>query len=84
MIVCEFCLHCAEDATCKLGLKMSCREFGPQIEKFCSDPKDFVSPNQIVEMATYFGFQKVELKKVKLMATEAETARLSIPVSQTS
>lgn len=85
MIACEFCIHCAVDATCKLGLKlpkkMSCREFGPQIEKFCSDPKDFVNPNQIVQMATYFGFQKVELKKVKLMATKEETDRLAISVT---
>jgi hypothetical protein len=56
---------------------MSCREFGPGIEKFCADPKDFVSPNQIIEMATYFGFQKTELKKVRLMATIEDRARSS-------
>ena len=82
MIACEFCLHCAADTTCKLGLKipkkMSCREFGPQLEKFCSDPKDFVNPNQIVQMATYFGFQKMELKKVKLMAAREEIDRSAI------
>ena len=84
MIVCEFCVHCATDETCKLGLKipkkMSCREFGPQIEKFCSDPKDFVNPGQIVQMAMFFGFQKVELKKVRLMADNEVTVRLSTPV----
>jgi len=47
---------------------MSCREFEPGLEKFCADPKDFVSPRQIVEMATYFGLQKTELKKVKVIA----------------
>ena len=56
---------------------MSCREFGPTIEKFCSNPNDFVSPSQIIQMATYFGFKKAELKKIKLMAEAAETSRLA-------
>ena len=80
MIVCEFCLNYTTDGECRLGLKipksMSCREFGPGLEKFCADPNDFVSPGQIIQMATYFGFRKTELKKVKLMATRAEGARL--------
>jgi hypothetical protein len=79
MIVCEFCSHYGPDGKCKLGLNlakgMTCREFEPGIEKFCADPKDFVSPNQIVEMATFFGFQKMELKKVKLMAAREQGAR---------
>jgi hypothetical protein len=79
MIVCDFCSHYASDGRCKLGLNlakgMTCREFDPGIEKFCADPKDFVSPNQIVEMATFFGFQKMELKKVKLMAAREQGAR---------
>jgi hypothetical protein len=80
MIVCEFCLNYQQDGECRLGLKipkaMSCREFGPGIEKFCSDPTDFVNPNQIIQMATFFGMKGTELKKVKLMATRAESARL--------
>ena len=79
MIVCEFCLHQLQDGKCGIGLNipkgMSCREFGPGIEKFCSDMKDFVSPDQIVQMATFFGFQRMELKKVKLMAAREESAR---------
>jgi hypothetical protein len=79
MIVCEFCLNYQQDGECRLGLKipkgMSCREFGPGIEKFCSDPGDFVNPNQIIQMATYFGMKGTELKKVKLMATREETTR---------
>jgi hypothetical protein len=47
---------------------MGCREFEPGMEKFCSNPKDFVSPRQIVEMATHFGIKGLELKKIKLMA----------------
>jgi hypothetical protein len=51
---------------------MTCREFRPGMEKFCADPKDFVSGNQIVEMALYFGMGRTELKKVKVMAARAE------------
>jgi hypothetical protein len=47
---------------------MRCREFSPGVEKFCADPADFVSPNQIVEMAKFFGIDKAELKKVKIIA----------------
>ncbi len=54
---------------------MSCREFGPGIERFCSDPKDFVNSGQIVQMATFFGMKGTELKKVKLMAAREESAR---------
>jgi len=72
MNICEFCLRYSPEGTCEIGLKipkgMSCREFAPGLEKFCADPKDFVSPRQIVEMATYFGLQKTELKKVKIIA----------------
>ena len=56
---------------------MSCREFGPGIEKFCSDPNDFVNPSQIIQMATFFGFKKAELKKIKLMAEAAESSRVA-------
>jgi hypothetical protein len=79
MIVCEFCLSFTSQGECLLGLKipkaMSCREFGPGIEKFCADPKDFVSPNQIIQMATFFGFRKTELKKVRSMAEQEEGSR---------
>lgn len=72
MNICEFCLRYSPEGTCQIGLNipkgMSCREFEPGLEKFCADPKDFVSPRQIVEMATYFGLQKTELKKVKVIA----------------
>ena len=54
---------------------MSCREFGPTIEKFCANPNDFVSPSQIIQMAMFFGFKKAELKKIKLMAEAAEISR---------
>ena len=79
MIVCEFCSYYLQDNECRLGLKipkgMSCNGFGPALEKFCSDPKDFVNLNQIVQMATFFGMKGMELKKVKLMATKEESTR---------
>jgi hypothetical protein len=55
---------------------MTCREFGPTLEKFCSDPKDFANHRQLVEMATFFGIKGPELKKVRLMATREESTRL--------
>jgi len=71
MIICEFCLHHSH-GSCRIGLTipktMRCREFAPGMEKFCADPADFVSPNQIVEMAKFFGIDKTELKKVKIIA----------------
>jgi hypothetical protein len=57
---------------------MSCREFAPSIEKFCSNPNDFVSPSQIVQMATFFEFKKAEMKKIKLMAEQARSNRDSL------
>ena len=82
MIVCDFCKHFRQDGQCYLGLKipkaMSCREFDPSLEQFCSEPKDFVSHAQIVQMATFFGMKGSELKKVNLMASREESARSSL------
>lgn len=81
MTVCEFCSHFTKERGCRLGLNlpkaMSCREFRPGIEKFCSERKDFVNQNQIVQMATFFGFQRVELKKIKVMAAMEEKRELA-------
>jgi len=80
MIICESCVNYERAGECRLGLKipksMSCRDFAPGMDKFCSNPTDFVSANQIVQMATYFGMKGTELKKVKLMAIREETDRL--------
>ena len=80
MKICEFCLNFQLDGTCRLGLpipkSMTCREFGPTLEKFCDNPKDFVDPKQIVQMATYFGVKGPELKKIKVMAAREESMRL--------
>lgn len=80
MIICEVCSHSGLSGECRLGLRlpkgMTCKDFGPTLEKFCADPKDFVSGRQIIEMATFFGMKGTELKKVKLMASREESARL--------
>ena len=72
MIICDFCLHYSQDGSCDLGLNipktMKCREFAPGIQKFCAKPTDFVSVDQIMEMATFFGLEKTELKKVRMIA----------------
>jgi len=47
---------------------MKCREFAPGMRKFCDKPKDFVNADQIVEMARFFGIDKSELKKVRIVA----------------
>ena len=47
---------------------MRCREFATGMEKFCANPADFVSPNQILEMARFFGLSGTELKKVEIVA----------------
>jgi hypothetical protein len=65
---------------CRIGLRipksMSCPGFDTTMEKFCSDQKDFVDERQIIEMATFFGMKGTELKKVKMMASREEIARL--------
>ena len=82
MIVCDFCKYFRQDGQCHLGLKipksMGCREFDPSLEQFCSEPGDFVSHAQIVQMATFFGMKGSELKKVNLMASREESARSSM------
>jgi hypothetical protein len=86
MIICEFCLQYTENGECTFGLRipkrMGCREFDPGIDKFCSDPSDFVSPNQIIQMATFFGIKGTELKKVKLVAAREGDTRLEVSVPQ--
>jgi len=79
MVICEFCIQYRADGRCAFGLRipkaMSCREFEPGIEKFCSDPADFVSATQIIQMASYFGVKGTELKKVTAMVTIETKAR---------
>ena len=86
MIICEFCLQYMNNGQCTFGLnipkRMGCREFDPGIGKFCSDPSDFVSPSQIIQMATFFGIKGTELKKVKAIAAREGTSRSEVPAPQ--
>lgn len=79
MKICEFCLQFRVDGTCAYGLRlpnqMHCREFDPGLEKFCSNPADFVNVAQIIQMATFFGIKGGELKKIKHMAPREEYSR---------
>jgi len=75
MIICEFCVQLRDGDKCGFGLKipknMSCREFEPGIERFCSNPGDFASTGQILQMARFFGIKGREMKKVQAVATLA-------------
>jgi len=86
MIICEFCLQYTKDGQCAYGLRipkrMGCREFDPGIDKFCSNPDDFVSPSQIIQMATFFGIKGTELKKVKLIAARAGDTQPEVSAPQ--
>ena len=83
MTICEFCIERQENGKCRLGLNtpkgMGCHEFSPGIEQFCSVPGDFVNATQILQMATYFGIRRSELKKIKVIADNEEKARLLNP-----
>ena len=85
MIICEFCLQFQSDGQCSFGLKipsrMGCREFDPGIEKFCSNPSDFTGARQIIQMATFFEFKGLELKKIKTIAAREEQTRLEAATS---
>jgi hypothetical protein len=80
--LCDFCAQYRQDGSCLLGRNipksMGCHEFEPSLERFCSDPKDFVGLAQIVQMATFFGIKGSELKKVNLMARREERATSSL------
>ena len=86
MIICEFCLQYTDNGECSFGLRipkrMGCREFDPGIDKFCSNPNDFVNPGQIIQMATFFGIKGTELKKVKLVAARAGATQIEVPTPQ--
>ena len=78
MTICDFCLLHSRESACRLGLNtpktMKCREFAPGIDRFCAKPSDFVNPNQIIEMAKFFGLERTELKKVKIIAERTGAA----------
>ena len=86
MLLCEFCDQFRTNGECRLGLniprRMGCRSFDPRIKNFCADPADFVSVEQIVQMAVFFDIKGPELKKIKLMATQVEDRLKTGPTPQ--
>jgi hypothetical protein len=68
MILCELCTLQQADQRCSKGLnmpkKMKCPDFNPGIERFCAVPEDYKGPDQLHQMASFFGLQGKELKRV--------------------
>jgi hypothetical protein len=68
MTLCEFCVLRQADGLCASGRtipkKMRCADFTPGIERFCSTPADYAGPEQLKQMALFFGFAGKELKLV--------------------
>src|ERR1051325_1749088 len=78
MTLCEFCTLQQPDGRCSLGYtipkKMRCRGFAPGIERFCSTPADYLGPEQLKQMALFFGLAGKELKQVLALGkTHPET-----------
>ena len=80
--LCGFCSERLADNSCRLGLNapraMSCRDFAPAIEEFCSTATDFTGSAQVVQMATFFGLRGTEMKKVREMAAREEARRTAV------
>src|SRR5437868_11705878 len=72
MTLCEFCTLQQADGRCAVGYtipkKMRCADFAPGIERFCSTPTDYVGPEQLKQMALFFGLAGKELKLVLALA----------------
>ncbi len=68
MTLCEFCVLQQADGRCASGRtipkKMRCADFAPGIERFCATPADYVGPEQLKQMALFFGLAGKELKLV--------------------
>ena len=71
MILCELCRLQTADKTCARGntipKRMKCADFTPGIERFCAVPEDYVSKQQVYQMALFFGLTGKELKRVQTM-----------------
>lgn len=93
MILCEFCLLYEKakrgdpkvdaDGECSNGhripTKMRCVDFLPGIERFCASPADFTGPEQIKQMALFFGLAGNELKRVEAMSRTISRVKPDIP-----
>lgn len=72
MKLCEFCVFQQVDGPCfkdrRLPQKMRCVEFTPGIERFFAAPTDYTGREQLRQMALFFGFAGIELKRVLAMS----------------
>lgn len=68
MTLCEFCVLKQSDGKCAVARntpkKMRCIDFKPGIERFCATQADYKGPEQLRQMAVYFGLAGKELKRV--------------------
>ena len=76
MKLCDFCVLQQTDGRCskerKLPQKMRCVDFTPGLERFFATPADYAGPEQLSQMALFFGFAGNELKRVLAMRESAK------------
>src|ERR1041384_6578030 len=81
MTLCEFCTLQQADGRCAVGYripkKMRCRGFAPGIERFCSTPADYLGPEQLRQMALFFGLAGKELKLVLALGKTNQESHLT-------
>ena len=89
MTLCEFCTLQQADGRCAVGYtipkKMRCGGFVPGIERFCSTPTDYVGPEQLKQMALFFGLAGKELKLVLALGKahrESHLAGEALPATE--
>src|SRR5437870_13388487 len=89
MTLCEFCTLQQADGRCAEGhtipKKMKCVGFAPGIERFCSTPADYVGPEQLRQMALFFGLAGKELKLVLALVKahrESHLAEEALPATE--
>lgn len=86
MTLCEFCVLQQASGGCSRGhtipKKMRCADFTPGIDRFCSTPADYAGPEQLKQMALFFGLAGKELKRVLALGqARAESQALSASAS---
>ena len=76
MKLCEFCVLQQADGRCsrdrRIPQKMRCVEFTPGLERFFATPADYAGREQLRQMAVYFGFAGIELKRVLAMGADTK------------
>lgn len=78
MTLCEFCVLQESDGRCANGRtipkKMRCVDFTPAIDRFCS-PTEYAGPDQLRQMALFFGLAGKELKRVLALGDALHASR---------